>query len=135
MSFNELKVGELRELADAYAVDVSKTDNKEVVIRKMTESGVTWEYHVAQLAAAEAPGVEKVPTTPKPVFDEPVTGEDNAPILLRMTRANGTFQVRGVTFTQANPYAIVNERDADFIVENFEGFRIASPKEVREFYS
>jgi hypothetical protein len=135
MSFNEMKVGELRELADAYAVDVNKTDNKEVVVRKMTESGVTWEYHVAQVAAAEAPGVERVSTTPKPVFDEPADGDDNDPILLRMTRANGTFQIRGATFTQNNPYAIVNERDADFIIENYDGFRIASPREVREFYS
>lgn len=131
MSFNEMKVGELRELADAYAVDINKSDNKEVIIRKMTENGVTWDYHVAQ-TANETPGVERVPVAE---FDEPAEDNGEGQILLRMTRANGTFQVRGATFTQSNPYAIVKERDADYILETYEGFRIASPKEVREFYS
>ncbi|AXH67248.1 hypothetical protein SEA_WOFFORD_52 [Streptomyces phage Wofford] len=131
MSYNKMKVDELRELADAYAVDVDPSDNKTVIINKLVESGVTFDYHQRQVDQAEK--AEKI--TPKPVFDEPAEDDGNQRILLRMTRANGTFEVRGAKFTQTNPYALVAERDADFIMEKYEGFRIASPREVKEFYS
>ncbi|AXH66560.1 hypothetical protein SEA_SPILLED_54 [Streptomyces phage Spilled] len=131
MSYNKMKVDELRELADAYAVDVEPSDNKSVIINKLIESGVTFDYHQAQVKAAE--GAEKI--QPAPVFDEPAEDDGTSKILLRMTRANGTFEVRGARFTQTNPYALVAERDADYIIESYEGFRIASPREVKEFYS
>jgi len=131
MSYNKMKVDELRELADAYAVDVDPSDNKTVIINKLIDSGVTFDYHQRQVQAAE--NSEKV--QPAPVFDEPAEDDGSSKILLRMTRANGTFEVRGARFTQTNPYALVAERDADYIIESYEGFRIASPREVKEFYS
>jgi hypothetical protein len=132
MSFETLKVAELRQLADDYAVDYDAKDNKAVLIAKLNENGVTWEYHKAQAGIVEEV-VESAPVE-NTSFDSPVESYEEQDVLLRMTRANSTFQVRGATFTQTNPYAVVKESDADFIMDTYEGFRIASPKEVREFY-
>ena len=132
MSFDKLKVDELRKIADDFAVDVDPKDNKQVVISKLVDNGVTWEYYQKSIGEeAEAPA----PAETKPTFDEPAPAVEESKVLLRMTRENGTFEVRGAKFTRTNPYAIVNERDADYIIDHYEGFRIASPKEVREFYS
>ncbi|QNN98298.1 hypothetical protein SEA_LILMARTIN_48 [Streptomyces phage LilMartin] len=133
MSFEKMKVDELRTVADDFAVDIDPKDNKQVVISKLVESGVTWDYYQKQLGEAEE--AEPVVVASKPSFDEPAVTEDEVPVLIRMTRANPTFEIRGARFTRDNPYAIVKERDADFIIENYEGFRIASPREVKEFYS
>lgn len=136
MSFDKMKVDELRQIADDFAVDIDPKDNKSTVVAKLVENGVTWDYYQKQLGdQAEAEENPAPIVAPTPKFDEPAEAEEEARILLRMTRENGTFEVRGARFTKANPYAIVRERDADYIIENYEGFRIASPREVKEFYS
>lgn len=136
MSFEKMKVDELRQIADDFAVDIDPKDNKGAVVAKLIENGVTWDYYQKQLGeqaeAEEAPAPIVAPT---PQFDAPAEAEEEVKVLLRMTRDNGTFEVRGARFTKTNPYAIVRERDADFIIEHYEGFRIASPREVKEFYS
>lgn len=60
--------------------------------------------------------------------------EDERTSLVRMTRKNFSYQIRGYQFSQTNPYALVTEDDADFLVETG-GFRMASPKELKEFYA
>jgi hypothetical protein len=54
--------------------------------------------------------------------------------LLKMTRENLVYQTRGYEFTQDHPYALVNATDAQWILENEEGFRQAFPAELTEFY-
>jgi hypothetical protein len=136
MSFETLKVAELRELADNYAVDIDAKDSKATILAKLAENGVTWEYHKEQLGEPVEAAEEKKndDTKESPVFDSTIDSDEEQKVLLKMTRANSTFQVRGATFTQANPYAIVSEEDADFIMDEYEGFHIATPREVREFY-
>lgn len=130
MSFDKMKVDDLRQIANDFAVDIDPKDNKNMVISKMMEHGVTWEYYQKSIGAEETASEQ----TETPTFDDPEESDVEEKVLLKMTRANGTFEVRGVKFTRANPYAIVMERDADFILDHYEGFKIASPKEVREFY-
>jgi hypothetical protein len=129
MSFDKMKVDELRQIADNFAVDIDPKDNKSVIVSKMVDHGVTWDYYQKAIGAEEIADAAETPT-----FDDPAESDVEEKVLLKMTRANGTFEVRGTKFTKANPYAIVNERDADFILEHYEGFSIASPKEVRAFY-
>jgi len=52
-----------------------------------------------------------------------------------MTRANGTFVIRGYKFTKDHPFLPVREEDAVYLTENIEGFKIANPREAEEFYS
>lgn len=56
-------------------------------------------------------------------------------VLIVMTRANPSFEVAGVRFTKAFPYALVTEDKANYICSKFAGFRPAIPSEVKEFYS
>jgi hypothetical protein len=135
MSFDKMKVDELRQIADDFAVDIDPKDNKQTVIAKLNDNGVSWDYYQGQVAANEAEAESEKLTATKPAFDEPAESLEVNKVLMRMTRANPTFEVRGVKFTRDNPYALVREVDADFIMETYEGFRIASPREVKEFYS
>lgn len=136
MSFETFKVAELRELADNYAVDIDAKDSKSTILAKLAENGVTWEYHKEQLGESVEATEEKNndDTKDSPVFDSSIDSDEEQQVLLKMTRANSTFQVRGATFTRANPYAVVNESDAEFILDTYEGFSVATPREVREFY-
>ncbi|WNN94618.1 hypothetical protein SEA_PHREDRICK_30 [Streptomyces phage Phredrick] len=132
MSFDTLKKEDLLKIADDYGVDVKPSDTKAVIIAAFAEDGVNWEdvakmdKTVAEIDAgikeeqAEKDAAEKA-TQPK--------------ALLKMLRANGTFEIRGYVFKREHPFALVAEDDAEFIVENDpEGFRYATPKEAQAFY-
>jgi hypothetical protein len=41
----------------------------------------------------------------------------------------------GVTFTKEHPFVAVSEDIAQEIFDKEEGFRLASPREVQEYYS
>lgn len=55
-------------------------------------------------------------------------------VLIKMERENPHYEVRGYAFTQKNPFALVKERDADFVLSHNDGFKVASPREAKEFY-
>lgn len=128
MSFETLKKEDLLKIADEYGVDTKPTDTKAVIIAALAEDGVSWEdvakvdTTVAQLDAEikEQKAAEKA-AGPKE--------------LLRMLRANASYEIRGVKFTKEHPFALVPSEDAEFITENDpEGFRYATPKEAAEYY-
>lgn len=55
--------------------------------------------------------------------------------VIKMYRANRSYEIMGHKFTQENPYALMTAADAEAITDiDPEGFRYASPKEVAEFY-
>lgn len=54
--------------------------------------------------------------------------------LIKMVRDNELFEVPGVRFTKSHPYALVGESLANHLLEKEEGFRMATPSELREFY-
>jgi hypothetical protein len=60
-------------------------------------------------------------------------------LLVKMDRKNRRYDTsangRMYTFTFDNPYALMPEEDAEIICDREEGFRIASPREAKEFYS
>lgn len=161
-SFKDLKVEELRRSAvEDFAVEVTDKDNKDSVIAALTESGVTWGDYVSQHPEVkpELPPVESnretepdrgnvigakevngepvenaVPTPPKVrVQEKTFTPEDQ--YLIKMVRENPLYETRGYRFTQKHPYALVSAADAEYILNNEEGFRQAFPKELEEYYS
>jgi hypothetical protein len=67
-------------------------------------------------------------TAANPVYDAQQT------YLIKMNRPNVSYQTRGHTFTQEHPYAIVSADDADYILSKEDGFSIASPSELKEYY-
>lgn len=54
--------------------------------------------------------------------------------LIKMTRKNPRFDVAGHTFTTDAPFAIMEPDLAQYVLDNEEGFRLASPVEVKEYY-
>lgn len=128
MSFETLKKEDLLTIADEYGVDAKPSDTKAVIIAALNEDGVSWD-DVAKTdkTVAEQDAILK---------EEKAVEKANGPKqLLKMLRANGTYEIRGYVFKREHPFALVAEDDAEFIVENDpNGFRYATPKEAAEFY-
>lgn len=64
-----------------------------------------------------------------PFAQRPASG-----VLLKMDRENPSYDIRGYRFTQQNPFVVVAEVDADYILTHEDGFKVASPGEAKEFY-
>lgn len=130
MSFARLakKPEVLKEIADYFGTEVDAAAKAPVIIKQLESDGVTWEM-------AMDSGVAGLAEVDAQLRKEEEERRANAPKqLVRMTRENARFDVRGVTFTRENPFAIVNNEDAEFIYSHLEGFRPATPKEAQEFY-
>jgi len=52
-----------------------------------------------------------------------------------MERHNPSYQTYGHVFTREHPFVAMSEKDAQLIFDNEDGFRMATPKEIQEFYS
>ena len=132
MSFETLKKEDLLKIADDYGVDVKPSDTKAVIIAAFAEDGVNWD-DVAKTdkTIAEIDADLKETETAKAAEAK----EQLPKQLVRMLRANGTYEIRGYVFKREHPFALVAEDDAEFIVENDpSGFRYATPKEAQAFY-
>ena len=132
MSFNNLKLEELRKVAETFAVDHESAKNKADLIALLAEEGVSYEMYNGFINAekGEAEVEEK-----KTAGSKPVTELKGGQVLLKMERMNPRYDVNTFTFTRENPFIVMSEKDAQEIFDTQEGFRLATPKEVQEFYS
>ena len=130
MSFDTLKVAELKAIATDFAVDTEDLKNKKDVIAALAEEGVTWDVYQNTLQAIEE-ATEEIEILPK--FDPKAQVADT--ILVRMTRDNFRYDIQGYTFTKDHPFVAMPEEDAQKIFDSEEGFRLATPKEVQDFYN
>jgi hypothetical protein len=131
MSFDTLKVAELKKIAEDFAVDTNSLKNKNDIIAALAEEGVTWAVYEQTIKKIEDEK-EEIEVLPKfnPKQD---LAEDT--ILVRMTRENFRYDIAGVTFTKEHPFVAMNKDKAQTIFDKEEGFRPATPKEVQDFYS
>jgi hypothetical protein len=131
VSFSELKLDELKQAADYYGVELPKKFgiSKKEVAEELQLNGVSYEdwAKVKKSYEEQSAEVEHAPAA-EPGEPEPEK------VLLKMERLNPTFEERGYRFTQVHPFVLVDEETADFLMETYEGFRIASPRELREYY-
>jgi len=130
MSFDTLKVAELKVIATDFAVDTEGLKNKKDIIAALAEEGVTWSVYQSTVEAIER-DTEEVEILPK--FDPKAQPEDT--LLVRMTRDNHRYDIHGYTFTKDHPFIAMSEDDAQKIFDTEEGFRLATPKEVQDFYN
>jgi hypothetical protein len=132
MSFETLKVAELKKIAEDFAVDTEGLKNKADIIAALTEEGVTYSVYAKTIEVLEEAEVEADEVLPKfdPKKEQP---KDN--VLVRMTRANFRYDILGYTFTKDHPFVAMKEEDAQQIFDVEEGFRLATPREAQEFYS
>ena len=130
MSFDTLKVAELRAIATEFAVDTEGLKSKKDIIAALSEEGVTWSVYQKTMQDIED-NTEEIEILPK--FDPKAQAEDT--ILVRMTRENMRYDIHGKTFTKDHPFVAMSEEDAQKIFDTEEGFRLATPKEVQDFYN
>lgn len=130
MSFEEMNINELRDVAREFDVDIENIKTKAGIIGALNTDGVTYEmYNTISLAQK----VELESEEPAPAQNVVKPGLET--MLVRMDRKNGIYETRGVTFTREHPYALVDLDTAQDIFDNEEGFRPATPRELQEFYS
>ena len=131
MSVETLKISELKQIAEDFGVEVEDAKTKKDVIAALSEEGVTWAVYEKTIKDVED-NKEEIETLPK--FD-PKQDLDKDTVLVRMTRANFRYDIMGYTFTKDHPFVAMKEKDAQSIFDKEEGFRLATPKEVQDFYN
>jgi len=131
MSFETLKVSELKQIAEDFAVNTDGLKNKADVIAALAEEGVTWSVYNKTMDKMEE---EDMSVENLPKFDPKADQPENT-VLVRMTRANFRYDIQGFTFTKEHPFIAMNKEKAQEIFDKEEGFRLATPKEVQEYYS
>lgn len=134
MSFETLKIAELREIAENFAVDTDGIKTKANIIAALAEEGVTWPVYQKTLNTIKEASEDVFATEEiLPRLDpKSVNAEDT--VLVRMTRENFRYDIQGFTFTKEHPFVAMSEDQAQEIFDKEEGFRLATPKEVQEYY-
>jgi hypothetical protein len=131
MSFDTLKVSELKKIAEDFGVDTEGLKNKNDIIAAFTEEGVTWSVYQKTIKDIEE-DAEEIEVLPR--FD-PKKNIDKDNVLVLMTRANFRYDIMGHTFTKEHPFVAMDEETAQSIFDKETGFRLATPKEVQEYYN
>jgi hypothetical protein len=124
-SFGQMNKAELIAVAERFEVDITAcTTNKEIE-NKIIDAGITWAAYRKFVAEVEEANQPQENTSDLFV---------DSTVLLKMDRQNPTFEAYGHMFTKKHPFAVMAAEDAQRIIDNFEGFRIASPAEAKSFY-
>jgi len=56
-------------------------------------------------------------------------------VLVKMTRPNFSYEIMGHRFTKEHPFVAMDKDTAQAIFDKEEGFVMATPAEVQEFYN
>lgn len=132
MSFETLKVSELKKIAEDFGVEIDGLKNKNDIIAALSEEGVTWTVYNKTVEKMEEEAEDmSIEVLPK-LDPKKDLAEDT--VLVKMTRANFRYDIMGHTFTKEHPFVAMHKDDAQKIFDKEEGFRLATPKEVQEFY-
>jgi len=131
MSFTDLKISDLRKVADTFGVDVTEEKSKTGIIALLEEEGITWQMY-DKFNSSEKEEV-KVPEIEKKKREAKLKKEDA--VLVKMERGNHSYQTMGYTFTQEHPFVAMSQNEAQAIFDKQSGFRIATPREAQEYYS
>ena len=130
MSFKDLKLAELKSIAEGFGVDVPLKISKVGLTLLLQEEGVSYQDY-ERFAGIEKEEPELEPGRKKPSLE--IKSENT--ILVKMDRNNFSYNVVGATFSKEHPFVALPESLASEIFELHTGFRPATPREVQEFYS
>ena len=131
MSFETLKIAELKKIAEDFGVEIDGLKNKTDIIAALSEEGVTWSVYEKTLDKLKEEDDMATEVLAKPA-NKKVNPEDT--LLVKMERHNYSYDTHGFTFTKEHPFVAMDKDTAQDIFDKEEGFRLATPKEVQEFY-
>lgn len=132
MSFETLKVAELKKIAEDFGVEIDGLKNKTDIIAALSEEGVTWAVYSKTVENLEEEEDMAVETPVKPDTKK-VNPEDT--VLVKMERDNFRYDIQGFTFTKEHPFIAMDKDKAQEIFDKEAGFRLATPKEVQDYYN
>jgi hypothetical protein len=130
MSFTDLKITELRKVADQFGVDASSAKTKNEVVALLEEEGINYQMY-NKFNSGEKQEIE-IPEVEKKKREKAVKNENT--VLVLMTRGNHSYQAMGYTFSQEHPFVAMPESDAQRLFDTQSGFRPATPREAQEYY-
>ncbi len=128
MSLQTLKINELKTVAEEYGVNISEAKNKAEILAILAEEGVTDEL-LDNLAKVEKEEIEPL----RPYVSKTETVGEMT--FVKMERDNRSYEAGGYEFTRENPFVSMPMSIAIDIFQNEKGFRLATPEEVKEYYS
>jgi hypothetical protein len=128
MSFLDLKIGELKKVADSFGVDVSVVKTKQEIVALLEEEGITYQMY-DKFSAAEQEKIEVPEKKAKKIM------KTEKSVLVKMERPNHSYQAMGYTFSQQHPFVAMPEDEAQRIFDTQKGFRLATPREAQEYYN
>lgn len=115
MSFKLKNKEELIGIGAAFNVVLEPDQTKNEMLEELEKQEVTWDMWKEK--------------------QEQEQEERSEMVLLKMERANRTYETHGARFTHDHPYVLVTRQQADQILGTEDGFRMASPQEAERFYS
>jgi hypothetical protein len=132
MSFTELKITELKKVAEDFGVDIAEVKTKQEIAALLEEEGVTYQMY-NKFANAEKEEIE-IPESEKKKREKKILKTENS-VLVKMERSNHSYQAQGYEFSQQHPFVAMPESEAQNIFDKEEGFRLATPREAQEYYA
>lgn len=135
MSFELMKLEELRSVAEGFGVDLDGVKTKKALLSLLDEEGVTFDLYQKFFSAEKDDAEEYVDDAQVRIQQSQKPDDGGDVILVKMERQNGMYQTGGFTFTRDHPYVAMAPWQAQAIFDNETGFRPATPKEIQEYYS
>jgi len=132
MSFTDLKITELRKAADAFGVDTAEYKTKPEIVAALEEEGITYEMY-NKFTNVDKETIE-VSELDKKKREQKIMKTTNS-VLVKMERDNQSYNTMNYTFTREHPFVAMSETEAQSIFDHQDGFRLATPREVQEYYA
>lgn len=123
-------------LAAAEELGVDHNPSSDTVIELLNAfktDGITYDLYTS-LHPEVVPEEEVLVATDVNVVSKAVTTPVGERLLLKMTRPNASMEIRGAKFTRENPYGLLPEEDAEYLINVVGGFQLALPSEAANYY-
>lgn len=128
MSFDTMKVSDLKKVAEGFGIDMPEKPTKQAIILALEEEGVTYDMY-AKFNESDKVELEK------PKQEKKVAIDKSKMVLVKLDKNNPSYTIYGHTFTREHPFVAMTENEAQRIFDTEKGFRLATPKEAQEFYN
>lgn len=135
MSFDSMKLVDLKAVAENFGVELGSAKTKKEVLAALEEEGVTYDLFQKFFSAEKDDVSDHVDGLQLRNQTISIPDPNDEMILVKMDRQNGMYQTGGFTFTREHPYVAMAPWQAQSIFDNEIGFRPATPKEIQEYYS
>ena len=135
MSFDSMKLDELRNVADGFGVDLHGVKTKKDILGVLDEEGVTYDLYQKFFSAEKDDPEDYVDNIQVRNQQLKLPDPNEEIMLVKMDRQNGIYETAGFTFTREHPYVAMAPWQAQVIFDTESGFRPATPKEIQDYYS